>query len=73
MKWVSTTTSASSLPIYRHDQDNKIPRTPDEIYDLNRSVAKRMEKIFLNKGIPVIPSIGEFIFHSTAKIYVTVL
>ncbi|KIM90810.1 hypothetical protein PILCRDRAFT_811292 [Piloderma croceum F 1598] len=42
----------------RHDEDRKIPRTTDEIYDLNRAVAKKMEKIFLNKGIPVIPSIG---------------
>jgi endopolyphosphatase len=42
----------------RHDEDHKIPRTTDEIYDLNRAVAKKMEKIFLNKGIPVIPSIG---------------
>jgi hypothetical protein len=58
VKRITTATSTSDLAVLRHDQDNKIPRTPDEIYDLNRAVAKKMEKIFLNKGIPVIPSIG---------------
>ncbi|EGO27522.1 hypothetical protein SERLADRAFT_446757 [Serpula lacrymans var. lacrymans S7.9] len=42
----------------RHDNDRKIPRTTDEIYDSNRAVAKKMSKIFLSKGIPVIPSLG---------------
>lgn len=42
----------------RHDNDRKIPRTPSEIYTLNRSVAERMERIFLHRGIPVIPSLG---------------
>ncbi|KAH7914346.1 hypothetical protein BJ138DRAFT_1133448 [Hygrophoropsis aurantiaca] len=41
-----------------HDNDDEIPRTLDEIYDLNRAVAKRMEEVFLNKGIPVVPSLG---------------
>ncbi|KAJ7890789.1 Metallo-dependent phosphatase-like protein [Mycena leptocephala] len=31
----------------RHDSDRKLPRTPNEIYDLNRP-----------RGIPVIPSLG---------------
>lgn len=43
----------------RHDEDHKIPRTTAEIYDLNRAVAKKMVNVFLKKGIPVIPSIGE--------------
>ena len=50
------------LPPFRHDEDNKIPRTTDEIYSLNRAVANKMEKIFLNNGIPVIPSIGSSAF-----------
>lgn len=45
----------------RHDNDRKIPRTPSEIYTLNRSVAEKMKKIFLHRGIPVIPSLGAFI------------
>jgi hypothetical protein len=45
-------------PWIRHDDDHKIPRTPSEIFDLNRQVAKKMEKIFLKKGIPVVPSLG---------------
>jgi len=43
----------------RHDEDHKIPRTPSEVFDLNRQVATRMENIFLKKGIPVVPSIGK--------------
>ncbi|TRM67571.1 Metallo-dependent phosphatase-like protein [Schizophyllum amplum] len=42
----------------RHDNDRKTPRTLDEIYTLNRAVAAKMEKVFLRKGIPVIPSLG---------------
>ncbi|KXN86281.1 Endopolyphosphatase [Leucoagaricus sp. SymC.cos] len=42
----------------RHDEDHKIPRTPNEIFDLNRQVAAKMEKIFLKRGIPVVPSLG---------------
>ncbi|KAF4574592.1 hypothetical protein EYR36_005940 [Pleurotus pulmonarius] len=42
----------------RHDNDRKLPRTPSEIYELNRAVASKMEKIFGSKGIPVIPSLG---------------
>ena len=43
----------------RHDIDRKNPRTPRNIYDLNRVIAKRMEEVFLSKGIPVVPTIGE--------------
>ena len=43
-----------------HDNDRKIPRTLKEIYDLNTMIAKEMENIFVRKGVPVIPSLGEF-------------
>lgn len=42
----------------RHDNDHKIPRTLDEIYGLNSMLATAMENIFLKKGIPVVPSLG---------------
>ncbi|KAG2135743.1 uncharacterized protein EDB93DRAFT_1170667 [Suillus bovinus] len=42
----------------RHDNDDDLPRSLDEIYDLNRAVAKKMEHVFLKKGIPVVPSLG---------------
>ncbi|KAF9534317.1 hypothetical protein CPB83DRAFT_866555 [Crepidotus variabilis] len=42
----------------RHDDDRKLPRTPAEIYDLNRHVAAKMTKVFYNKGIPVVPSLA---------------
>ncbi|KAI5825266.1 hypothetical protein K523DRAFT_375771 [Schizophyllum commune Tattone D] len=42
----------------RHDNDRKTPRTLDEIYALNRAVAAKMERVFLRKGIPVVPSLG---------------
>ena len=44
----------------RHDEDHMIPRSLDEIFDLNRAVAKKMEEVFLMKGIPVVPSLGGF-------------
>jgi len=47
----------------RHDNDDDIPRPLDEIYDLNRAVAKKMEHVFLSKGIPVVPSLGRFLAH----------
>jgi hypothetical protein len=43
-----------------HDNDRKIPRTPKEIYDLNSMLTAEMEDIFLKKGVPVVPSLGEF-------------
>ncbi|KAJ7498910.1 hypothetical protein FB451DRAFT_1014537, partial [Mycena latifolia] len=42
----------------RHDNDRKLPRTPSEIYDLNRAVATKMASIFTARGIPVVPSLG---------------
>lgn len=42
----------------RHDEDHEIPRPLDEIFALNRAVAKKMEDVFLRKGIPVVPSLG---------------
>ncbi|KAH9843836.1 uncharacterized protein C8Q71DRAFT_793476 [Rhodofomes roseus] len=44
--------------VCEHDNDRKNPRTTNEIYMLNRAMARRMEDVFLSKGIPVIPSIG---------------
>ncbi|CAL1700593.1 unnamed protein product [Somion occarium] len=42
----------------RHDNDRKLPRTTKEIYELNRAMARKMEDVFLSKGVPVIPTIG---------------
>ncbi|KAF8076398.1 endopolyphosphatase, partial [Lyophyllum atratum] len=42
----------------RHDNDPKLPRTPDEIYDLNSAVTSKMKDVFSSKGIPVVPSLG---------------
>ncbi|KAG2152251.1 Metallo-dependent phosphatase-like protein [Suillus cothurnatus] len=42
----------------RHDEDREIPRKLDEIFAVNRAVAKKMEDVFLRKGIPVVPSLG---------------
>ncbi|RDB22519.1 Endopolyphosphatase [Hypsizygus marmoreus] len=42
----------------RHDNDPKLPRTPDEIYSLNRAVTAKMKQVFTSKGIPVVPSLG---------------
>ncbi|KAF9485346.1 hypothetical protein BDN70DRAFT_871374 [Pholiota conissans] len=42
----------------RHDNDRQIPRTPSEIYDLNRSIATKMHKLFSSRGIHVVPSLG---------------
>ncbi|KAJ3880320.1 Metallo-dependent phosphatase-like protein [Lentinula edodes] len=42
----------------RHENDRKIPRTTNEIYELNGSIANRMNEIFTMKGIPVVPSLG---------------
>lgn len=30
-----------------------------EIYDTNTMIAKEMENIFVGRGIPVVPSLGE--------------
>lgn len=49
-----------SVVLASHDNDHKIPRTLDEIFGLNSMLATAMEDIFLKKGIPVIPSLGEF-------------
>ncbi|KAF7332218.1 RFX-type winged-helix domain-containing protein [Mycena kentingensis (nom. inval.)] len=42
----------------RHDNDNKLPRTPAEIYNLNRAVSQKMVEVFASRGIPVVPSLG---------------
>ncbi|KAG8819890.1 Endopolyphosphatase [Serendipita sp. 399] len=40
----------------RHDNDNRIPRTPAAIYQMNRVLATRMKETF--PDIPIVPSIG---------------
>ncbi|KAI9000980.1 hypothetical protein BD414DRAFT_473259 [Trametes punicea] len=42
----------------RHDSDRRRPRTTAEIYELNSALAKKMEHVFVRRGIPVVPSIG---------------
>uniref|UniRef100_A0A1D1XWA1 Endopolyphosphatase n=1 Tax=Anthurium amnicola TaxID=1678845 RepID=A0A1D1XWA1_9ARAE len=48
----------------RHDNDENIPRTPTEIFQLNKLIADKFLKTFLNKKeyaphfIPIVPSIG---------------
>ncbi|CAE6454211.1 unnamed protein product [Rhizoctonia solani] len=42
----------------RHDSDSSIPRTPTEIRDMNREMARRMDRIFTPRGVTVVPSIG---------------
>ncbi|KAF7964355.1 hypothetical protein HWV62_9665, partial [Athelia sp. TMB] len=42
----------------RHDEDHQIPRTTAEIFDTNRRVASKMHEIFSERGIPVVPSLG---------------
>jgi endopolyphosphatase len=49
----------SKIVFASHDNDRKIPRTLKEIYDLNTMIAKEMENIFVRKGVPVVPSLGE--------------
>ena len=46
----------------RHDNDDRNPRTLSEIYDLNRAVAARMDEVFVQRGVQVVPTIG--VFHS---------
>ena len=57
----------ATIPTPRHDNDRKNPRTPKNIYDLNRRMAVRMEQIFLSRGIPVIPTIGELAVFGTYR------
>ncbi|KAK9896712.1 hypothetical protein P389DRAFT_83164 [Cystobasidium minutum MCA 4210] len=42
----------------RHDSDSAYPRSMKEIYELNRSIMKRFKKIYEDRGIPVLPSLG---------------
>ncbi|CAE6523142.1 unnamed protein product [Rhizoctonia solani] len=42
----------------RHDTDSSIPRTPAEIRDMNREIARKMDQIFTPRGVKVVPSIG---------------
>ena len=47
---------------YRHDNDRELPRTPNEIYELNRAMVRRMNEISTDCGIPVVPSLGTLVF-----------
>ena len=49
------------LTLRRHDNDRKLPRTPSEIYELNRAVAAKMQRIFTSRNIPVVPSLGALV------------
>lgn len=40
----------------RHDIDNKLPRTPKEIFESNRWVLEQVENAF--PGVPIVPVIG---------------
>lgn len=42
----------------RHDTDSEIPRTPAEIRDMNRDIARKMDAMFTPRGVTVVPSIG---------------
>ncbi|PIL37181.1 hypothetical protein GSI_00873 [Ganoderma sinense ZZ0214-1] len=42
----------------RHDNDRKRPRTTAEIYGSNRAMSGKMEEVFVRRGIPVVPTIG---------------
>ncbi|KAG9015715.1 Endopolyphosphatase, partial [Tulasnella sp. JGI-2019a] len=42
----------------RHDSDHKLPRTPEEIYSLNRRTVAQMKQAFAGSGIPIVPSLG---------------
>ena len=45
----------------RHDNDRELPRTPGEIYELNRAISRRMEEVFVRRGVPVVPCLGKCI------------
>ncbi|KAJ9103657.1 hypothetical protein QFC19_004232 [Naganishia cerealis] len=50
----------------RHDIDREIPRTPKEIYDLNRMMAGKMRETF-GEDVVIIPSIGKQRREETAR------
>jgi len=41
----------------RHDIDRQVPRTPKEIYELNRMMVSKMEDTF-GKDVVIVPSVG---------------
>jgi endopolyphosphatase len=41
----------------RHDIDREVPRTPKEIYELNRMMAGKMRETF-GENVVIVPSIG---------------
>lgn len=42
----------------RHDISRALPRSPAEIYDLNRKMVGRMHDVFGKRGVRVVPSLG---------------
>jgi hypothetical protein len=42
----------------RHDIDREIPRTPKEIYELNRMMTGKMREAF-GEDVVIVPSIGK--------------
>ncbi|KAG8966443.1 Endopolyphosphatase [Tulasnella sp. 419] len=59
----------------RHDNDHLLPRSPDEIYELNRQTVARMDAIFVPRGVPVVPTMGNndlyphnIMFHGPNKV-----
>ncbi|OJJ49764.1 hypothetical protein ASPZODRAFT_89234 [Penicilliopsis zonata CBS 506.65] len=57
----------------RHDNDEKIPRTEDEVAELNRMVANKFVDVFhngANPSIPIVPTIGnnDIMPHNIMKI-----
>lgn len=41
----------------RHDIDRKLPRTPQEIFDLNTMMVDKMLNV-IPKDVPIVPSLG---------------
>lgn len=46
------------LYIHRHDIDPAYPRSLKEIFELNRNLVNRFERLFEDRDIPVVPSLG---------------
>jgi len=56
----------------RHDNDRKFPRTPSEIFELNKAVASKMQNVFSSRGIPVVPSLGASYIHLSSPVLMVV-
>lgn len=58
LRVVLTCVFSSFYVCFRHDNDRSIPRTPAEIYELNRAIVRRMNDVFTSRGVPVVPCLG---------------